>query len=116
MAVTVDVGRITTVTGGSGGDTATIQAPGIYSINLGNGDDSLGVDEPIQATAHGGGGNDTFDVSYSNAQIYGDLDEDSIEAYYGAYTVFGCTGPVDSADGPHSINVSYRRRVDYGIG
>src|SRR6266576_1086652 len=113
MAVTVDVGRITTVTGGSGGDTATIQAPGIYSINLGNGDDSLDVDEPIQATAHGGGGNDTLGVSYSNAQIYGDADEDSIVAYYGAYTIFGGTGPADSADGPDSINVSESSAVVY---
>ena len=54
---------VVTISGTSGANAVTINTAGIYSVNLGSGDDTLVVNNPINLTAHGGVGNDSLTLS-----------------------------------------------------
>src|SRR5204862_4985043 len=88
----VDKMPVVTISGTSGANAVTITTAGIYSVNLGSGDDSLFDNVSTIITAHGGVGNDSLSVTESTGLIYGDSGVDTIYAEYGAYTVFGGTG------------------------
>src|SRR6266550_1683312 len=83
---------VVTISGTSGANAVTISTAGIYSVNLGSGDDTLYDNVSTIITAHGGVGNDSLSVTESTGLIYGDSGNDTISATYGAYTVYGGNG------------------------
>ena len=114
---------VVTISGTSGANAVTISTAGIYSVNLGSGDDSLYDSVATQITAHGGVGNDSLSVSYSTGLIYGDSGVDTVQVSFGTYTVFGGTGAdtfVLNASTASSTNVNksigYNEITDFSVG
>src|SRR6266576_5423304 len=104
---------VVTISGTSGANAVTISTAGIYSVNLGSGDDTLVDNYPTNITAHGGVGNDSLSVSYSTGPIYGDSGQDTIEASSGTYTIFGGTGVVDPGDGKDLLTANSSSAIIY---
>src|SRR5947207_7218118 len=107
---------VVTISGTSGANAVTITTAGIYSVNLGSGDDTLTVNVPTTITAHGGVGNDSISGGDSAGLIYGDSGQDTILVGSGTYTVFGGAGPVDPGDGKDEIFVADANAIVYGNG
>src|SRR3954447_13729068 len=95
---------VVTISGTSGANAVTITTAGIYSVNLGSGDDSLFDNVATNITAHGGVGNDSLSVSFSTGLVYGDSGVDTIQVSSGTYTIFGGTGTVDPGDGKDRLS------------
>src|SRR2546423_6928055 len=107
---------VVTISGTSGANAVTISTAGIYSVNLGSGDDTLNVYEPANVTAHGGVGNDSLFDDYGTGVIYGDSGVDTVHVSSGTYTIFGGTGAVDPGDGKDSISIDTATAIVYGNG
>src|SRR5437588_708396 len=107
---------VVTISGTSGANAITISTAGIYSVNLGSGDDTLTAHVATTITAHGGVGNDSLLVTESTGLIYGDSGQDTIQASSGIWTIFGGTGTVDPGDGKDSFSVETATAIVYGNG
>src|SRR5947207_13577166 len=109
---------VVAIRGRSGAHAVTINTAGIYSVNLGSGDDTLVVNNPINLTAHGGVGNDSLTLSKTagSGQTYGASGQDTISASSGTWTIFGGTGAVDPGDGKDFLTANTASAIIYGNG
>src|SRR2546430_1456100 len=100
---------VVTISGTSSANAVTITTAGIYSVNLGSGNDILlgGNSEPGGNSsdlvlggeiALIGGDASISSIAANNAVIYGNAGSDTILGGSGAYTVYGGSAGVDTAD------------------
>src|SRR5258708_15814095 len=101
-----------TPTPNTGNDTVSTTRAGIFSADLGNGNDLFDSDYPADFTVLGGSGNDTIEGSYSGL-VSVDLGSgnDSFVSYYGGDS----TGLVGGGSGHHSLS-QLRASHDGGAG